>query len=192
MKVKNIFKHFKLVCTHKYYVYQNCVKAGLIWRGIKHDMSKFSPTEFFESVKYFDGSRSPIDVCKEANGYSKAWMHHKGRNTHHYEYYVDNCDNGGVAIQMPFKDAVELICDYLGAGQAYMKKDFSYEAEYEWWQNKKSKPLLMHNQTKIFIEKCLFELKNNPNNDKNILNKRNLLEYYRWAETLDKTCQSSN
>lgn len=192
IKIKNIGKHFKLVCKHKYYVYKYCAKVGIRWRGLKHDMSKFSPIEFFESVKYFDGSKSPIDVCKEKNGYSKAWLHHKGRNSHHYEYYVDNCDNGGVAIQMPFKDAVELICDYLGAGQAYMKKDFSYEAEYEWWQNKKSKPLLMHNQTKIFIEKCLFELKNNPNNDKNILNKRNLLEYYRWAETLDKTCQSSN
>ena len=186
------FKHFVLITKHKGYVFKNCWKAGLIWRGIKHDLSKYSPTEFIESIKYFTGDKSPIDNCKAHKGYSKAWMHHKGRNTHHYEYYVDNCDNGGVAIQMPFKDAVELICDYLGAGQAYMKKDFSYEAEYEWWQNKKSKPLLMHNQTKIFIEKCLFELKNNPNNDKNILNKRNLLEYYKWAETLDKTCQSSN
>ena len=190
--ITKAFKHFILITKHKWYVFKNCCKARLFWRGLKHDLSKYSFVEFWESVKYFTGDKSPIDNCKKAKGYSKAWMHHKGRNTHHYEYYVDNCDNGGVAIQMPFKDAVELICDYLGAGQAYMKKDFSYEAEYEWWQNKKSKPLLMHNQTKIFIEKCLFELKNNPNNDKNILNKRNLLEYYKWAETLDKTCQSSN
>ena len=190
--INKAVKHFILISKHKWYVFKNCCKARLFWRGIKHDLSKYSFVEFWESVKYFTGDKSPIDNCKAAKGYSKAWMHHKGRNTHHYEYYVDNCDNGGVAIQMPFKDAVELICDYLGAGQAYMKKDFSYEAEYEWWQNKKSKPLLMHNQTKIFIEKCLFELKNNPNNDKNILNKRNLLEYYKWAETLDKTCQSSN
>ena len=190
--INKTIKHFILITKHKWYVFKNCCKARLFWRGLKHDLSKYSFVEFWESVKYFTGDKSPIDNCKAAKGYSKAWMHHKGRNTHHYEYYVDNCDNGGIAIQMPFKDAVELICDYLGAGQAYMKKDFSYEAEYEWWQNKKSKPLLMHNQTKIFIEKCLFELKNNPNNDKNILNKRNLLEYYKWAETLDKTCQSSN
>lgn len=192
MEFKNIFRHLHLVNKHRFYVFKNCAKAGIIWQGLTHDLSKYSPTEFFESVQYFDGEISPIDVCKREKGYSNAWLHHKGRNKHHYEYYVDNCDNGGVAIQMPFKDVVELICDYLGAGQAYMKKDFSYEAEYKWWQNKKSKPLLMHNQTKIFIEKCLFELKNNPNNDKNILNKRNLLEYYKWAETLDKTCQSSN
>ena len=190
--ITKVFKHFILITKHKWYVFKNCCKARLFWRGLKHDLSKYSFVEFWESVRYFTGDKSPIDNCKKAKGYSKAWMHHKGRNTHHYEYYVDNCDNGDIAIQMPFKDAVELICDYLGAGQAYMKKNFSYEAEYEWWQNKKSKPLLMHNQTKIFIEKCLFELKNNPNNDKNILNKKNLLEYYKWAETLDKTCQSSN
>lgn len=165
MKVKNIFKHFKLVCTHKYYVYQNCVKAGLVWRGIKHDMSKFSPTEFFESVKYFDGSRSPIDVCKEANGYSKAWMHHKGRNTHHYEYWQDNFDNGGQSLEMPYEDALELICDYLGAGKAYMKDNFTYDSEYDWWLNKASKPLAMHPHTKNFIDTMLSVIKQEKSND---------------------------
>ena len=186
------FKHFKTICKHKYYVGKYCFIAGIPLRGILHDLSKFSPTEFIESVKYYQGTRSPIDACKEVNGYSKAWLHHKGRNRHHYEYFIDNLDNGGTALQMPFKDAVELVCDYLGAGNAYMGNNFSYEAEYNWWLNKKNKPLFMHNQTKQFIEICLHRLKNNPDNYKNILNKKSLFEYYQLAETLDKSSQISN
>lgn len=190
--INKLFGHFKTVSKHKYYVGKYCFIAGIPIRGILHDLSKFSPTEFIESVKYYQGTRSPIDACKEVNGYSKAWMHHKGRNSHHYEYFIDNLDNGGTALQMPFKDAVELICDYLGAGNAYMGNNFSYEAEYNWWLNKKNKPLFMHNQTKQFIEICLHRLKNNPDNYKNILNKKSLFEYYQLAETLDKSSQSSS
>lgn len=118
-------------------------------------MSKFSPTEFWESVRYYQGNRSPIDACKEDNGISKAWLHHKGRNKHHYEYWVDNFDKGGAPLKMPYKDALEMLCDYLGAGRAYMGKDFSYEKEYEWWLKKCEKPLAMHPQTKMYISTSL-------------------------------------
>ena len=188
--ILNAIKHFKLISKHKYYVFKNCWKAGLIWRGIKHDLSKYSPTEFLESVRYFSGDRSPIDNCKEINGWSRAWMHHKGRNTHHFEYYIDNINGEQIAIQMPFKDAAELICDYLGAGQAYMKKNFSYEKEYNWWQKKKKNLGLIHNQTKIFIDIVFEELKENSDKNNKIL--KNLYKYYAQAETLAKSCQSSN
>lgn len=153
--MNRIIKHLSLVLKHKWYVFQYCFIAGIPVRGIKHDLSKFSPTEFLESVKYYQGNRSPIDKCKEVNGYSKAWLHHKGKNTHHYEYWQDNFDNGGMALQMPFEDALELICDYLAAGKAYMKKEFTYKGEYEWWKKKCEKPLAMHPQTKHFIELML-------------------------------------
>ncbi len=157
----NGLKHFKLICNHKRWVLHYCNMAGITWRGIKHDLSKFTPTEFIESVKYFDGHRSPIDVCKEANGVSQAWMHHKGRNTHHYEYWQDNFDKGGHPVQMPFEDAVEMLCDYLGAGRAYSGKNFSYVNEYEWWKNKISKGIAMHPQTQMFIDTMLKNLMNN-------------------------------
>lgn len=150
--------HLKTVCTHKKWVFYYCWKAGITWRGIKHDISKFSPTEFFESVKYYQGDRSPIDACKEANGVSKAWMHHKGRNSHHYEYWQDNFDNGGVSIQLPLYDAIELLCDYLGAGKAYQGKDFTYISELRWWNAKKSNPPAMHQQTINFISLALKDL----------------------------------
>ena len=119
-RIKNAVGHLKTVCTHKKYVFINCLYAGMPIRGLLHDLSKFSPTEFLEGVKYYQGTRSPIDACKEENGYSEAWMHHKGRNRHHYEYWQDSFDKGGIPLQMPFKDAHELVCDYLGAGNHKM------------------------------------------------------------------------
>lgn len=157
--IKNSFKHFKKICKHKYYVGKYCFHYGLYKQGITHDLSKFSPTEFFESVKYYQGDRSPIDACKEDKGYSMAWLHHKGRNKHHYEYWQDNFDKGGEALQMPFEYALEMFCDYLGAGQAYMGKDFNYSAEYEWWVNKKKNNLAMHPIIFLFIDKTMKEMK---------------------------------
>lgn len=156
--IKNTFRHFAKICKHKWWVFYYCCKAGIPWRGIKHDMSKFSPVEFWESVRYYQGDRSPIDACKEDKGYSKAWLHHKGRNSHHYEYWQDNFDNGGQPLQMPYKDVIEMLCDYLGAGRAYMGKDFTYQKEYEWWINKSSKPLAMHEHTRTFIQQILCEM----------------------------------
>ena len=159
--IKNTFRHFGKILKHKYWVFYYCRKTGvkgLTWRGLKHDMSKFSPTEFWESVRYYQGTSSPIDACKKDKGISKAWMHHKGRNTHHYEYWMDNFDNGGEPKAMPYQDAVEMLCDYLGAARAYMGKNFTYQAEYEWWLKKCKKPLAMHKNTKDFITHALKQL----------------------------------
>ena len=149
---KNFFGHLKTVLIHKYWVFYYCYHAGIPWRGIVHDLSKFSPTEFFESVKYYQGDSSPINACKKENGWSKAWLHHKGRNKHHYEYWQDGFDYGGKPLQIPLKYCIEMLCDFLGAGRAYMGENFSYQAEYKWWQNKLSTPLAMHPQTKLFFQ----------------------------------------
>ena len=85
----NTLKHFNLVTRHRWVVFKLCCKAGIPWRGLVHDLSKFSPTEFWESVKYYNGSMSPILFAKRKQGYSKAWLHHKGRNKHHPEYWYD-------------------------------------------------------------------------------------------------------
>ena len=85
MGIKNIWKHFCLVNKHRWIVFKFSIKAGIPWRGLVHDLSKYSPTEFFESVKYYTGEKSPITVCRIQKGYSEAWLHHKGRNKHHIE-----------------------------------------------------------------------------------------------------------
>lgn len=138
--------------------------AGHPLRGFMHDWSKFSPIEFFESVKYFDGKVSPIVRCKQANGYSLAWQHHKGRNPHHYEYWVDNLDNGGVAIKIPYKYLVELICDYLAAGRTYHGKGFTYTDELEWWKRKlANENLKIHQESANFITFIFASLANGTN-----------------------------
>ena len=187
----NVFKHLKTIFIHKWWVFVYCCKCGLIWRGIKHDMSKFSPTEFFESIKYYTGTRSPIDLCKELNGYSKAWQHHKGRNTHHYEHWTDNYDSGTTYIQMPINDAIEMICDYLAAARAYMGKNFSYNAEYNWWMSKKMPSVnAMHPIVKNFISIALYKLKyvedsaHTPDLYDCKFNKKNLTEIYKYSESM--------
>jgi len=165
IRIKNIFKHFKKICTHKYWVFHYCKKAGIPIQGVLHDLSKFSPTEFWESTRYYQGTSSPIDACKKENGWSEAWMHHKGRNKHHYEFWLDNFDYGGTPIEMPMKYKKEMLCDYLGAGNAYYGKDFSYQKELDWWKNKESKPLAMHPNDKAFIDKYINLLCTNKEDD---------------------------
>ena len=128
--IEKFFKHFWMICKHKYWVFYFACKCGIPIRGFFHDFSKFHPTEFFESVKYYTGTKSPIVSCKEDKGYSLAWQHHKGHNPHHYEYWIDNLDNGGTPLIIPFKYCVEMVCDWLAAGKSYQGKNFNYDNEF--------------------------------------------------------------
>lgn len=129
MYLKKFFGHLSVVSRHKWGVFKNCVKCGIPLRGILHDLSKFSPTEFFESVKYFQGNRSPIGACRRDKGMSYAWLHHKGRNRHHTEYWYDpECAEQPL---MPYKYAVECICDKLAATKTYAGKSYSPEMPLE-------------------------------------------------------------
>ena len=123
MVIKKFFSHIFLVFRHKTRVLINCTKCGLFWQGFIHDLSKFSPEELFESVKYYQGNRSPIGVCRRETGMSRAWLHHKGRNKHHIEYWLDgDCE---ITPLMPYKYAVECICDKLAATKTYAKKSYT-------------------------------------------------------------------
>ena len=94
--VKNFFGHLKTVVVHRHKVLVHCCKAGIIKRGLLHDLSKFSPTEFCQGVKHYQGNRSPNEMEREIYGFSKAWLHHKGRNRHHFEYWTDYNGEGPV------------------------------------------------------------------------------------------------
>ena len=148
----------------------------MYWRGLTHDLSKFSPIEFFESVKYYNGSRSPIELCKEKNSYSKAWLHHKGRNDHHYEYWQDDFDSGINHIKMPYKAFCEMICDWFGAGLAYNDKDFKPIDEYNWWYyNRRPKALAINKETINMIDNVMDDLRESNSFNvicKNLKNKK--------------------
>ena len=51
---------------------------------------------------------------------------------------------------MPYKYAVEMVCDYIGAARAYLGDKFTYKGELEWWLNKK-KTVKMHKDTAYFL-----------------------------------------
>ena len=89
MQLINIWRHFHTITEHKIMVARHCFKVGMYWQGLTHDLSKYSPSEFWQGVKYYQGYRSPNNAEREDKGYSAAWLHHKGRNKHHYEYWID-------------------------------------------------------------------------------------------------------
>ena len=149
--IKNVVKHVKLVMKHKWYVFIFCCKLGMPIRGFMHDMSKFSPTEFFESIKYYQGDRSPIGACKRANGYSKAWLHHKGRNKHHSEYWYDEQAPDPTPI-IPYKYVAEMICDKLSASKVYSGKSWTNSSEIEYWMKEKEKTRINKHIEEMLIE----------------------------------------
>ncbi len=135
MLIKNIFGHLKTVIVHKHRVLVNCVKAGIIWRGLMHDMSKFSPVEFFAGVKYYQGTRSPNEMERELMGYSAAWMHHKGRNRHHFEYWTDyNTKTRRIEpVRMPDIYIYEMFCDRVAASKTYNKSNYNERMPLEYF-----------------------------------------------------------
>lgn len=145
------WKHLKTICKHKMVVYQECKSCGIIWQGITHDLSKFSAIEFFASAKYFQGNRSPIEAEKEDCGYSMAWLHHKGVNKHHWEWWTDFDDNGNIiANKMPSKYVIEMVCDWIGAGKVYSNAKWTQDEPLNYF-NKVRKGRHFHPETEKLI-----------------------------------------
>lgn len=115
------WQHFKTITYHRYLVMKYCFQVGLIRQGLTHDLSKYSPTEFLAGVKYYQGTRSPNAAEREALGYSTAWMHHKGRNRHHFEYWTDlnPATRRYEAVEMPRRYFVEMVMDRIAACRVY-------------------------------------------------------------------------
>lgn len=120
--MRYLLRHFNTVRRHRRIVFSECRACGLFWRGLVHDISKYSPIEFVSSARYFQGDRSPIEAEKARLGYSAAWFHHKGHNRHHWEYWTDFSSDGTVvAAKIPYIYVVEMVCDWIGAGKVYSK-----------------------------------------------------------------------
>lgn len=149
--IKNLILHFNLVNRHRFKVFKLCCKAGIPFRGLVHDLSKYSPTEFFESVKYYNEKNSPIHNCKKDIGYSNAWLHHKGRNKHHQEYWYDYAAPEKTPI-IPYKYTIEMICDNLAAGMTYQGKNWTKEHQLEYYLKVKSSKKINDKIDKVLME----------------------------------------
>lgn len=175
MYLKNIVGHFMVITKHKWVVFKLCCKVGQPWRGLVHDLSKYSPTEFWEGVKYFNGKHSPITDAKKDKGYSQAWLHHKGRNKHHTDYWVDLSAPDKTPI-IPYQYVAEMLCDKLAAGMVYKGKDWTKEYELDYWLNERDKTLV-NDQVEALITEFLTQV-SKDGIDK-VLTKKNVKALYK-------------
>lgn len=157
----NAWKHFKTITYHRYLVMRGCFKLGLYWQGLTHDLSKYSPSEFLVGVKYYQGTRSPNNAEREAIGYSSAWLHHKGRNKHHYEYWLDYSpmSEGGVILPAPMPDRyiAEMFADRVAASKVYKGADYRDDSPLQYYLlGRGNAPL--HPYTREMLEKLLYML----------------------------------
>ncbi len=155
------WKHLKTILLHKHLVMKGCFAVGLYKQGLFHDMSKFSPSEFLVGVRYFQGTQSPNNAEREAIGYSGAWLHHKGRNKHHYEYWIDYSTKkipGGMApAPMPDKYIAEMLMDRIAACKVYNKPAYSDDMPLKYYLSGKE-PAPLHEKTQTLLEKLLHML----------------------------------
>ena len=154
------WQHFKTVTRHRFLVMQGCFRVGLYLQGLTHDLSKYSPTEFLVGMRYFQGTRSPNAAEREEKGYSEAWMHHKGRNRHHYEYWTDMslATREYESVPMPRKYLAEMVMDRRAACIVYEKENYTPGSALTYLQRSKEKEL-MHPETRRQLEYILTMLR---------------------------------
>ena len=140
-------QHFKTITHHKWLVMQGCFRVGLYWQGLTHDLSKYTPTEFRVGAQYYQGNKSPNGAERKEKGYSTAWIHHKGRNKHHYEYWTDLCRETGryESVPMPRRYLVEMIMDRRAACMTYQGGAYTDASAWEYFE-KSLERNLMHPQ----------------------------------------------
>ena len=156
----DFFGHLKTVARHRKLVRQGCFQVGLYWQGLTHDLSKFSPAEFSVGAKYFQGNRSPNSAERDEKGYSESWMHHKGRNKHHWEYWTDlNLELGQYApVPMPRRYLAEMVMDRIAACKVYQGKNYSDGSALAYLLKGRER-IRMHRQTQRELEYILTMLR---------------------------------
>ncbi len=155
-----MLQHFKTITNHKILVMKGCFRLGLYKQGILHDLSKYGPTEFLVGCKYYQGTRSPNNAEREVLGYSSAWLHHKGRNKHHYEYWIDYGSDGEKELKgmrMPNKYIAEMVVDRIAASKNYKKDLYTDSAPWEYYVQGKGH-YVMHPEVEEILEKILLML----------------------------------
>jgi hypothetical protein len=156
--VKRFFGHLRTVHKHRKMVRKLCFKCGLYWQGLTHDLSKYSPTEFWNGVKFYTGTKSPHVGERKKKGYSEAWLHHHNRNKHHAEYWVDIVDGKSTPISIPRKYLIEMICDRVAASMTYLGDDYTDAAALEYYISHRDENQF-NVDTRIRLEHILQEIK---------------------------------
>ena len=149
---------FKTITRHKLLVMRYCFRIGLYKQGLLHDLSKYEPVEFLVGCKYYQGDRSPNNAEREATGISRSWLHHKGRNKHHFEYWVDyvpgdeHIING---VPMPRKYVAEMVMDRISASRNYLGDKYDHTQPLSYFLKSKERLWFIHPDTKRDLEALL-------------------------------------
>lgn len=154
----NVWGHFKTITSHKLLVMKYCFRIGLYRQGLLHDMSKYAPTEFLKGARYYQGTRSPNNAEREATGLSASWLHHKGRNKHHFEYWVDygiGAEHVLAGMPMPRKYIAEMIMDRISASRIYHPDNYTDASPLEYYEKGKDRLWFIHEDTKAQLEYLL-------------------------------------
>jgi len=150
-------KYLSYVLRHKYFVFIECCKVGLFWRGLVHDLSKFRPSEWFSYTEFFYGEygwkrgsdqRPPQEID---DAFDFAWLFHQHRNPHHWQFWIRKGDDGTIRVfPMPDKYRKEMLCDWKGAGKAITGSNDSKN----WYLANKDR-MVLHEETRKWIEEQL-------------------------------------
>ena len=154
--MNKLIGHFRTITKHRHAVIRNCRRAGILWQGLRHDLSKYSPTEFIPGVKYYVGTRSPNELERADKGYSAAWLHHKGRNRHHFEYWSDYnpVERRVGPVKMPLRYVIEMVCDRMAASKIYLGDKYTDASALEYFVHGKSHRVI-HPETSDLCERLL-------------------------------------
>ena len=154
----HFWAHLRTINRHRALVRKYCFRLGLYWQGLTHDLSKYAPVEFFAGVKYFQGDHSPNDAQRKEHGYSASWLHHKGRNKHHFDYWLDySIDKPGhpiEGVQMPRRYVAEMLMDRIAASKIYNGENYTDHDPLEYFLKGKAHYML-HPKTEREIEGLL-------------------------------------
>lgn len=153
--------HLKTINHHKKLVLRYCFKVGLYRQGLLHDLSKYTPVEFSAGARFFQGFQSPNNVERKVRGFSAAWLHHKGRNKHHLEYWIDYAmgePSGLTGMEMPVNYVVEMFCDRIAASRTYLRDTYTDEAPLQYYLRSRD-AYMMHENTRALLEQMLTMLR---------------------------------
>lgn len=154
--MRKYLQYLKYVFRHKWFVFVECCKVGLVWQGLVHDLSKFLPDEMIPYANYFYGGDkregrfyTPSQGTSEFN---YAWLKHQHRNPHHWQYWVLQEDGGNkFPMEMPVKYIKEMVADWKGAGRAQ-----GFNDTLSWYVTNRDK-MILGNETRTLVEWMLYD-----------------------------------
>ena len=149
-------RHFRTITRHRHQVIVHCFRVGIGWQGLFHDLSKYGPAEFWVGARFYQGTRSPNEEERVRYGYSKAWLHHKGRNRHHFEYWTDYnpVTKQMEPVKMPLRYVAEMFCDRVAASKIYQGAAYTDAAPLEYFLRGKLRRRI-HEETSELLESWL-------------------------------------